>query len=92
MLCNHGVITKCAIIFSQSLTAVSLSSTSLRNLTLGGCCGLTSLALSCPYLEHVPLDGCDDLERASFSPVSYYLNSLLHVMCLSVLVVLTEKY
>ncbi|KAL2545110.1 F-box/LRR-repeat protein 15 [Forsythia ovata] len=53
----------------ESLTAVSFCSTSLVNLSLGGCRAITSVELKCPYLEHVSLDGCDHLERASFYPV-----------------------
>ncbi|KAL9228135.1 hypothetical protein vseg_003747 [Gypsophila vaccaria] len=45
-----------------------LHSTSLINLSLVGCRGITCLNLTCPYLEQVRLDGCDHLERASFLP------------------------
>ncbi|KAH9619086.1 hypothetical protein KSS87_017375 [Heliosperma pusillum] len=38
-------------------------------LHLTGCRAITSLNLTCPYLEQVRLDGCDHLERASFLPV-----------------------
>lgn len=70
-----------AITLCQSLTAVSFRSTSLVSLSLGGCRAITSLELTCPYLEHVSLDGCDHLERASFSPVSHHLtDSLFHLM------------
>lgn len=61
------------ILLCQSLTAVSFRSTSLVSLSLGGCRAITSLDLSCPYLERVSLDGCDHLERATFSSVSYHL-------------------
>ncbi|CAA3027282.1 F-box LRR-repeat 15 [Olea europaea subsp. europaea] len=53
----------------ESLTAVSFCSTSLVNLSFGGCRAITSVELRCPYLKHVSLDGCDHLERASFYPV-----------------------
>ncbi|CAA3012413.1 F-box LRR-repeat 15 [Olea europaea subsp. europaea] len=53
----------------ESLTAVSFCSTSLVNLSLGGCRAITSVELRCPHLELVSLDGCDHLERASFYPV-----------------------
>ena len=62
-----------SIALFQRLTTVSFRSTSLVSLSLGGCRAITSLELKCPYLEHVSLDGCDHLERASFSPVSHYL-------------------
>lgn len=45
-------------------------STSLVSLSLVGCRAISTLELSCPNLEKVNLDGCDHLERASFSPVS----------------------
>ncbi|KAL1557278.1 F-box/LRR-repeat protein 15 [Salvia divinorum] len=53
----------------ENLTEVTFCSTSLVNLSLGGCRAITSLDLSCPYLEHVSLDGCDHLENAKFAPV-----------------------
>lgn len=62
---------------------MSFHSTSLVSLSLGGCRAITSLELRCPYLEHVSLDGCDHLERASFSPVSRHL--LILVGCLDIL-------
>ncbi|KAJ1442842.1 Leucine-rich repeat, cysteine-containing subtype [Sesbania bispinosa] len=48
---------------------VRFISTSLVSLSLGGCRAITTLELTCPNLEKVILDGCDHLERASFSPV-----------------------
>jgi len=52
------------------LTSVRFISTSLVSLSLGGCRAITTLELTCPYLEKVILDGCDHLENASFCPVS----------------------
>ncbi|KAH0969762.1 hypothetical protein GBA52_028358 [Prunus armeniaca] len=49
----------------ESLTAVRFCSTSLVSLSLVGCRAITSLELTCPYLEQVSLDGCDHLERNS---------------------------
>jgi len=54
----------------KSLTSVRFISTSLVSLSLGGCRAVTTLELTCPYLEKVILDGCDHLENASFCPVS----------------------
>lgn len=65
------IISDFIIVLSQSLTTVSFQSTSLVSLSLGGCRAITSLELKCPYLEYVSLDGCDHLEKASFSPVSH---------------------
>ncbi|CAK9168656.1 unnamed protein product [Ilex paraguariensis] len=56
-------------VVNKSLTAVRFLSTSLISLSLAGCRGITSLELTCPYLEQVSLDGCDHLETASFCPV-----------------------
>ncbi|KAH9300253.1 hypothetical protein KI387_011836, partial [Taxus chinensis] len=53
----------------ESLSNVSLTSTSLHTLSLTGCRGVTGLQLACPMLQKVCLDGCDHLRRASFSPV-----------------------
>ncbi|KAF2285042.1 hypothetical protein GH714_037530 [Hevea brasiliensis] len=54
---------------NPSLTAVQFCSTSLVSLSLVGCRAITALELMCPCLEKVCLDGCDHLERASFSLV-----------------------
>ena len=51
---------------------MNLNSTSLHTLSLTGCLGLTNLQLACPSLQKVCLDGCDHLERASFSPLSVF--------------------
>ena len=43
---------------------------SLSSLSLVGCRAVTSLALKCPRLEQICLDGCDNLETVFFKPVS----------------------
>lgn len=67
----------CFFHFVQCLTAVGFCSTSLVSLSLVGCRAITSLELTCPFLEQVHLDGCDHLERAKFCPVSE--NDWMHV-------------
>ncbi|GKD80427.1 F-box family protein, partial [Tanacetum coccineum] len=60
---------KCPRAMPRFLTAVGFNSNSLTSLSLAGCRAITSLELTCPYLEQVSLDGCDHLENATFCPV-----------------------
>ncbi|KAI5067391.1 hypothetical protein GOP47_0017919 [Adiantum capillus-veneris] len=71
----------------ESLSVLSLSSTTLGTLSFAGCQNLVQIELACPNLQQLLLDGCRQLSFVSLAPVglqSLNLGICPHVTSLNV--------